>query len=174
MKLLSKASLLSIAAVAGLALAGCQDGTAPKAAAPGAVEVEVVTLQAQPMRLSVELPGRTAAFRIAEVRPQVSGIIEKRLFVEGSEVKAGQLLYQIDPDTYQATFDSAKANLAKAEAQEQSARLKAERYRVLVRTKAVSEQEQIEMEAAWKQARPTWLRPRPLCPPLGSILSTRG
>lgn len=133
-------------------MAGCQDGGAPKTAAPGVVEVEVVTLQAQPMQLSVELPGRTAAFRIAEVRPQVSGIVEKRLFVEGSEVKAGQLLYQIDPATYQATFDSAKANLAKAEAQEQSARLKAERYRVLVKTKAVSEQEQIEMEAAWKQA----------------------
>lgn len=152
MKLLSKVSLFIVAAATGLTLAGCQDGGAPKAAAPGAVEVEVVTLQPQPLRLSVELPGRTAAFRIAEVRPQVSGIIEKRLFVEGSEVKAGQLLYQIDPDTYQATFDSAKANLAKAEAQEQSARLKAERYRVLVRTKAVSEQEQIEMEAAWKQA----------------------
>ena len=152
MKLLAKVSLFSVAAVTGLALVGCQDGAAPKATAPGAVEVEVVTLQAQPMRLSVELPGRTAAFRIAEVRPQVSGIIEKRLFVEGSEVKAGQLLYQIDPDTYQATLDSAKANQAKAEAQEQSARLKAERYRVLVRTKAVSEQEQIEMEAAWKQA----------------------
>ena len=152
MKLLIKSSWFCAAALVGLALTGCQDGGAPKAAAPGAVEVEVVTLQAQPMQLSVELPGRTAAFRIAEVRPQVSGIIEKRLFVEGSEVKAGQLLYQIDPDTYQAAYDSAKANVAKAEAQEQSARLKAERYRVLVRTKAVSEQEQIEMEAAWKQA----------------------
>ncbi len=152
MKLFDKSSWFCAATLVGLALTGCQDGGAPKAAAPGPVEVEVVTLQPQPTQLSVELPGRTAAFRIAEVRPQVSGIIEKRLFVEGSEVKAGQLLYQIDPDTYQAAYDSAKANVAKAEAQEQSARLKAERYRVLVRTKAVSEQEQIEMEAAWKQA----------------------
>jgi len=100
----------------------------------------------------VELPGRTAAFRIAEVRPQVGGIIQKRLFTEGGEVKAGQLLYQIDPASYQASFDSAKAALAKAEAQEHSSRLKADRYRVLVRTKAVSDQEQVEMEANWKQA----------------------
>lgn len=152
MKLLIKSCWFCAATLVCLALTGCQDRGAPKAAAPGPVEVEVVTLQPQPTQLSVELPGRTAAFRIAEVRPQVSGIIEKRLFVEGSEVKAGQLLYLIDPDTYQAAYDSAKANVAKAEAQEQSARLKAERYRVLVRTKAVSEQEQIEMEAAWKQA----------------------
>jgi membrane fusion protein (multidrug efflux system) len=102
--------------------------------------------------LTAELPGRTNAFRVAEVRPQVSGLIQKRFFVEGSEVKAGELLYQIDPASYQAAFDSAKAALAKAEAQEKSARLKADRYRALVRTKAVSEQEQIEMEAAWKQA----------------------
>ncbi|NCC77746.1 MAG: efflux RND transporter periplasmic adaptor subunit [Clostridia bacterium] len=114
--------------------------------------MEVVTVQTQPVALSVELPGRTMPFRIAEVRPQVSGIIQKRLFTEGSEVKAGQLLYQIDPATYQATLDSAKAALAKAEAQEKSARLKAERYRILVKTKAVSDQEQIEMEAAWKQS----------------------
>lgn len=116
------------------------------------MEVEVVTLQPQPVHLVVELPGRTAAFRIAEVRPQVGGIIQKRLFTEGSEVKAGQLLYQIDPATYQASYDSAKAALVKAEALEHSASLKAERYRVLVRTKAVSEQEQIEIEAGWKQA----------------------
>jgi len=98
------------------------------------------------------LPGRTAAFRIAEIRPQVGGIIQKRLFTEGGEVKAGQLLYQIDPASFQASFDSAKAALAKAEAQEHSSRLKADRYRVLVRTKAVSDQEQVEMEANWKQA----------------------
>jgi membrane fusion protein (multidrug efflux system) len=100
----------------------------------------------------VELPGRTSAYRIAEVRPQVSGIVQKRLFTEGSEVKADQLLYQINPETYQADYDSAKAALAKIEAMEYSARLKADRYRMLVRTKAVSEQEQIEVEAGWKQA----------------------
>ena len=123
-----------------------------KAIIPGPVEVGVLTVKQQPISLTVELPGRTAAYRIAEVRPQVGGIIKKRLFTEGSEVKAGQLLYQIDPDTYQARFDSAKAALAKADALEHSARLKAERYRTLVQTKAVSDQDQVEMEANWKQA----------------------
>nr|WP_306549485.1 efflux RND transporter periplasmic adaptor subunit [Desulfobulbus sp.] len=122
-----------------------------KIVAPGPVEVEVTTVRPQPVNLATELPGRTAAYRIAEVRPQVGGIIKKRMFTEGSEVKAGQLLYQIDPDTYQARFDSAKAAQAKAEALEHSARLKAERYRSLVQTKAVSEQDQVEMEANWKQ-----------------------
>ena len=116
------------------------------------MEVDISTIKQQLVNLAVELPGRTAAYRIAEVRPQVGGIIKKRLFTEGSEVKAGQLLYQIDPDTYQARFDSAKAALAKADALEHSARLKAERYRTLVQTKAVSDQDQVEMEANWKQA----------------------
>lgn len=122
-----------------------------KSLSGGPVGVGVITIRQQPVNLAVELPGRTAAYRIAEVRPQVGGIIKKRLFTEGSEVKAGQLLYQIDPDTYQARFDSAKAALAKADALEHSARLKAERYRTLVQTKAVSEQDQVEMEANWKQ-----------------------
>ncbi|WP_306547520.1 efflux RND transporter periplasmic adaptor subunit [Desulfobulbus sp.] len=138
--------------VTGLLAGGCKDSAQQAAPVGAPVEVNVVTLKPQPVNLAVELPGRTAAFRVAEVRPQVGGIIQKRLFTEGSEVKAGQLLYQIDPDTYQAGFDSAKAALAKAEAQEHAARLKAERYQVLVRTKAVSEQEQIEMDASWKQA----------------------
>ncbi len=135
-----------------LLLGACKDSGKTAAKAPAPVEVDVVTLKPQSVTLNVELPGRTAAFRIAEVRPQVSGIIQKRSFTEGSVVKAGQLLYQIDPATYQANLDSAKATLAKVEAQELSARLKADRYRTLVRTKAVSEQDQIEMEALWKQA----------------------
>ncbi|MBM9537762.1 efflux RND transporter periplasmic adaptor subunit [Desulfobulbus alkaliphilus] len=133
-------------------LAGCRGQEQMPMAAPGPVEVDVHIVTTEPVNLSVELPGRTAAYRIAEVRPQVSGIVQKRLFTEGSEVQAGELLYQIDPATYQASLDSAKAALARAEAREHSARLKAERYRNLVRTKAVSEQDQIEMEAAWKEA----------------------
>ena len=137
---------------AGLLIAGCKNGAMQAKPAGGSpVEVSVVTLKPQPVNLTVELPGRTTAYRVAEVRPQVSGIVKKRLFTEGSEVKAGQLLYQIDPETYQARVDSAKAAQAKAEAMEHSARLKAERYRTLVRTKAVSEQDQVEMEATWKQ-----------------------
>jgi membrane fusion protein, multidrug efflux system len=124
--------------------------------------------------VSRSCPGRTAAFRIAEVRPQVGGIVQKRLFTEGSEVKAGQLLYQIDPATYQAAFDSARAAVAKAEAQEHSARLKADRYRVLVRTKAVSEQEQVEMEAQWKQAVADVAAAKAALAGAGSTLTTPG
>ena len=133
-------------------LGGCKGASSADPAAIGPVEVEVVTLKPQLVELMVELPGRTAAFRIAEVRPQVTGIVQKRLFVEGAVVKAGALLYQIDPATYQAGFESAKATLAKAEAIEHASRLKADRYRNLLRTQAVSEQDQVEMEASWKQA----------------------
>lgn len=144
--------IVAVALMLGVAMAGCKEGSESKVTAATPVSVDVITLVPEPIELSVMLPGRTAAFRIAEVRPQVSGIVKKRLFTEGAEVKAGELLYQIDPATYQAAYDSAKAALAKAEAQVQSDKIKAERYRVLVRTKAVSEQEQIEMEAAWKQS----------------------
>ena len=146
-------SVLLAFLLAGLLLAGCRGGD--KQAGPpagGPPEVEVVTLAPESVSLSEELPGRTTAFRIAEVRPQVSGIILKRHFEEGSEVKAGQLLYKIDPAVYQAAYDSARAALARAEASENSARLKAERYRKLVDRKAVSDQDQVETEAAWKQA----------------------
>ena len=113
--------------------------------------VDVVTLHAAPLQLMSELTGRTAPLRVAEVRPQVNGIILKRLFTEGSDVKAGQLLYQIDPAVYQAAVASAKANLAKAQANEQSARLKAQRYAELVKVKAISRQEYDDADAAWKQ-----------------------
>ncbi|MDX9835120.1 MAG: efflux RND transporter periplasmic adaptor subunit [Desulfobulbus sp.] len=136
-----------------LILGGCRGGN--KQAGPpasGPPEVEVVTLATQSVSVTTELPGRTTAYRIAEVRPQVSGIILKRHFEEGSEVKAGQLLYKIDPAVYQAVYDSARAALARAEASESSARFKAARYRKLVDRKAVSDQDQVETEAAWKQA----------------------
>ncbi|MGE4558676.1 MAG: efflux RND transporter periplasmic adaptor subunit [Desulfobulbus sp.] len=153
MKLLRKRNVIWVVTLMlGLALTGCKEEREQKATASAPVEVEVVTLKTEPVELSTELPGRTAAYKIAEVRPQVSGIIQKRLFTEGSKVKADQVLYQIDPAMYQAAYDSAKAALSKAEAQEKSDKIKADRYRVLVRTKAVSEQEQIEMEAAWKQS----------------------
>ncbi len=138
---------------AALVIGGCKGGAKQAGPPPGGpVEVEVVTLAPQTISLNTELPGRTAAFRIAEVRPQVSGIILKRQFEEGSEVKAGQVLYQIDPALYRAAHDSAKAAQARAEAMENSTRLKAERYRKLVDGKAVSVQDQVETEAAWKQA----------------------
>ena len=146
----TRITLRSLLLVAVALLSACTQEE-KKTIAPEPVEVGAITIKPQPINRVVELPGRTAAYRVAEVRPQVGGIVKKRLFTEGSEVKAGQLLYQIDPDTYQAKFDSAKAALARAEALEYSSRLKAQRYKNLVQTKAVSEQDQIEIEANWKQ-----------------------
>ncbi|WP_438480299.1 efflux RND transporter periplasmic adaptor subunit [Oleiharenicola lentus] len=137
--------LVSRSMVAALALgtlAGCsKKDAAPVAQAHPATEVGVVTLSPQAVTLSRELPGRTSAFRVAEVRARVSGIVLKRLFTEGSEVKEGQPLYQIDPAPYQAALDSAKAQLARAEANSASAKLQADRYRDLVNARAVSQQE---------------------------------
>ncbi|BCR06282.1 MexE family multidrug efflux RND transporter periplasmic adaptor subunit [Desulfuromonas versatilis] len=152
MKLKTNNMAMVISLAVMLFLGACTEQPQDVAVERGPVEVDVVTLKAQPTEVKMELPGRTTAFRVAEVRPQVSGIIQKRFFTEGSVVKAGELLYQIDPAVYQATFDSAKAALAKAKAVEHSARLKAERYATLVRTKAVSELDQVEIEASWKQA----------------------
>jgi membrane fusion protein (multidrug efflux system) len=114
--------------------------------------VGVVTVQPQRVALTTELSGRTSPYLMAEVRPQVSGIIQKRVFSEGSDVKAGQVLYQIDPATYQAAYSSAKAALARAEANVTAVRLKAERYRDLVKIKAVSQQDYDDAEASLKQA----------------------
>ncbi|MDR6678548.1 efflux RND transporter periplasmic adaptor subunit [Pseudomonas oryzihabitans] len=105
------------------------------------VAVGVVTIEPRTVTLTDELPGRTSAFRIAEVRPQVSGILLKRNFVEGGDVKAGQQLYQIDPRTYEANVNSAKASLAQAQATLASNRLKAQRYGALVKEQAISKQE---------------------------------
>lgn len=149
-----KVSLPLLTLAVGLLLFACKDAKQsppPAAGAPMAVEVTTIPVTSQPAPLSVELPGRTNAYRVAEVRPQVSGIVQKRLFTEGSEVKAGELLYQIDPASYQAALAIAEANQAKSEASEYSARLRSTRYLALVHKKAVSEQEQIDAEATWKQ-----------------------
>ncbi len=115
-------------------------------------EVSTVTIVPQEVLLTTELPGRVSAFRIAEIRPQVNGIIQKRLFTEGSDVKEGDILYQIDPAPYKAAYDNAKAALAKAEANLPSIRARAERYKELVAIKAVSQQEYDDAIAAFKQA----------------------
>ncbi|MDR3090236.1 MAG: efflux RND transporter periplasmic adaptor subunit [Desulfobulbaceae bacterium] len=144
-----------LVAACALLAAGCerQEQAAPGAGAERpAPEVTVVIATSKPTRMNMELPGRASAFRIAEVRPQVGGIILKRLFNEGGKVKAGQLLYQIDPALYQATLASAEAVQAQAEAALHSAKLRAERYRTLVKTKAVSDQEWVDADAALKQA----------------------
>jgi membrane fusion protein (multidrug efflux system) len=119
---------------------------------PPVPEVATVTVRTQQVVLTTELPGRTSAYLVAEVRPQVSGIIQKRLFTEGGDVKAGDLLYQIDPALYQASYDNAKAMLARAEANVSPVRLRAERYKELVDVKAVSQQDYDDAAAALKQA----------------------
>jgi RND family efflux transporter MFP subunit len=146
---LRRPSLPTTPAIAGLmlpaalALAGCTQQDAP--AAPKVPEVAVVTLRTEPVALSTELPGRTAAFRVAEVRPQVDGIILKRLFKEGSDVRQGQQLYQIDPSTYEAAYASAAAAL-------EPAKQTAQRYEMLARDRAVSQQQYEEARAAWLSA----------------------
>lgn len=135
----------------GLALSGCEQDGSAESALP-APDVGTVLVEARSVTLTTELPGRTSAYQVSEVRPQVGGIIQKRLFVEGAEVKAGQALYQIDPAIYQATYDSARANLAKAEASLISMRNKASRYEELVAIKAVSQQDNDDSQAALKQA----------------------
>jgi membrane fusion protein (multidrug efflux system) len=118
----------------------------------GTPEVAVVTLQPQRVQVTNELPGRTSPYLIAEVRPQVSGIIQKRFFTEGSDVKAGDILYRIDPATYDASYSAAKASLARAEANVVSIRNRVERYKELVAINAVSQQENDDVTAALKQA----------------------
>ncbi|MCF7732522.1 MAG: efflux RND transporter periplasmic adaptor subunit [Akkermansiaceae bacterium] len=118
----------------------------------GTPEVSVVTIEPQRVALTTELSGRVAAFLTAEVRPQVGGIIRDRLFTEGADVKAGALLYQIDPASYQAAYEGAAAALAKAQANLEPLRLKAERYEELLASDAVSKQDSDDASAARKLA----------------------
>lgn len=138
--------------IACLLMAGC--GKAKSAAPPpsGPPEVGIMVVKPEKVALSTELSGRTAPHLIAEVRPQVSGIIKKRLFTEGSDVKAGQVLYQIDPASFEAAYASAKAAQARVEATLVSVRLTEGRYRDLVKIKAVSQQDYDNAFAALKQA----------------------
>jgi membrane fusion protein (multidrug efflux system) len=125
-----------------LVAAGCSRKVAPPVMPPP--EVATVTITPQPVVLTTELPGRTVPYRIAEIRPQVSGLIQKRLFTEGADVQAGQELYQIDPAPFQAALDKAKANLT-------AMRSRAKRAQELLADKAVSEQDFDDADAALKQ-----------------------
>ncbi len=148
-------------------LTGCEHKAPPPAPPPP--KVSVVTVQAQAVPITTELPGRVAGYRYADVRPQVNGIILKRLFVEGSEVKAGQQLYQIDPAPYQASYDSAVAAAA-------SARALWERYKPLAEANAVSKQDydnavaaHLQAQAALETARINLIYTRVLSPITGHI-----
>ena len=123
-----------------LALTGCDDKPAQQGAQQ-MPEVGIVTLKSAPLQITTELPGRTSAYRVAEVRPQVSGIILKRNFTEGSDIQAGVSLYQIAPATYQATYESAKGDLAKAQAAANMDQLTVKRYQKLLGTKYISQQD---------------------------------
>lgn len=135
-----------------LALTGCDDKPAQQQGAGQAPEVGIVTLKSEPLQITTELPGRTSAYRIAEVRPQVSGIILKRNFTEGSDIEAGVSLYQIDPATYQASYESAKGDLAKAQAAAKIAQVTLNRYQKLIGTNYISQQDLDTAQADAMQA----------------------
>lgn len=145
----SRTALISLTLLACSVLAACasrQDTQARE------VTVTVQPITTQRMAMEQTLPGRTVAFMTSDVRPQVGGIIQKRLFTEGDQVKAGQVLYQIDPASYQASYDNARGNLAQAEAAVLSARPKASRYESLVKADAISRQDGDDALAALQQA----------------------
>lgn len=147
----AKIRCLVVGSLLTLFLVACEQQQAPVAQA-SAPEVVVVTLKTQPVTLSRELPGRTNPFVVAEVRPQVTGIVRERLFTEGSLVTAGQPLYQLDDATYRADVNSAKALLARAQAAADIARSNAERAEQLIGSKAISEQELLNVRALKRQA----------------------
>jgi membrane fusion protein, multidrug efflux system len=144
---------LSTTAALATQLAGCGPGAAPAAPpAPPPVEVGVVTVTATTVGLQTELPGRTEASRVAQVRARVAGILQRQLFREGSDVKAEQALFQIDAAPYAAALASAQAGAARAQANLMQAQAQAERYKPLLDANAISQQDYISAVAAQKQA----------------------
>ncbi len=151
-QILPRPLVVTLSAIAcAVLIAGCSEPTA-QVGPPSAPEVTVVTTQARSVALTTELAGRTSAYLISEVRPQVGGIVKKRLFKEGSDVKAGETLYEIDPATYRANHSSAKAALAKAQANLKVVGLRAARYKELVKIDAVSKQDNDQAVAELLQA----------------------
>ena len=144
-----RVATLAAATAALLALDACGKKAPPPAPPPP--EVGYVVVQSRPVTLTTELPGRTTAFITADVRPQVNGIITARLFTEGSDVRKGQALYQIDPKPYQAAYDQAKAQVANAQANLTTTKLQAQRYADLVKINAVSRQDNDNAQAAYQQ-----------------------
>jgi membrane fusion protein (multidrug efflux system) len=151
-----KASGIFISALLLSLLAACGDkksGAQPAAGgAPPPASVAVLTIEPEQLPMVTELPGRLEATRIAEVRARVAGIVQKRVFNEGSEVSAGQVLYRIDPAPFQAAYNSSEALLARAEANLSLANTKLNRYRGLVESNAISKQEFDDLQSAQKLA----------------------
>lgn len=145
MRIAHRARAAGFASFLSLLLIGCGDAGTEQPQTNAPMPVSVFTTKAEPLTLSTDLPGRTIAYRVAEVRPQVNGIVQQRLFTEGSEVEAGQQLYQIDPRTYEAQLARAQANL-------NTANNLANRYERLLKTKAVSQQQYDDARAIAQQA----------------------
>lgn len=143
---------LFLAILVGLVFLSACEKKQQQVLSPGPTEVSVIKIATQPVTLTTQLPGRTTAFRIAEIRPQVNGLVMKRLFTEGSDVKAGDILYQIDPSPFQARLDNAQANLFKAQANLPALQVRYSRYKELLGSKAISQQEFDDAEAALKQS----------------------
>ncbi|EIW88118.1 multidrug resistance protein [Alishewanella agri BL06] len=147
--ILRKSSVFAI--LIGL-LSGCSEPAPQAQAAPGLPEVGVYQIQSQSLALVTELPGRTTDFRQAEIRPQVSGILQKRHFTEGQQVTAGELLYQIDPAPYQAALATAEANLSRAQAAATNAEQRLKRLQGLIASQVVSQQDVDDARATLLQA----------------------
>ena len=149
-------AVCTLGLAASLLLAGCSKSggsdAKPAAAPPAPKEVGVLTLKTESVTFNTELSGRTVAPVVAQIRPQVGGILQKRLYTEGSQVKAGQVLYQLDPATFQATYASAQASVRKAESSLNTARTVARRNAELVKIDAISQQLNDETQAAALQA----------------------
>lgn len=154
MSALKNVSAVSTAVLAAALLAACGQKSEPAAggAAPPPAEVGVITVAPQPIGLATELPGRLEASRVAQVRARAAGILQKRVFTEGSDVKAGQLLFQIDAAPYQAALASAQAALVRSQANLTQAKALAERYKPLVEANAISKQDYINAVATQKTA----------------------
>ena len=145
-------AMATAAVAAALLLFGCGNENGQQAGRSHVPEVAVVTVEPRPIELTTELPGRTSSYLVSEIRPQVNGIVQKRMFKEGSDVNAGDLLYQIDPAPFQVAYDSAKASLSKAQANLPSIRSRAERYKEVLADKAVTKQDYDDATAAVLQA----------------------
>lgn len=138
---------------AAFVVAGCSDKAAKQPAPRAPVEAGVVTIQPERQSITTELPGRTSAFLVAEIRPQVGGIVQKRLFTEGADVKAGQVLYQLDASPFEVALASAEASLGKAQATVGTAETNARRNAELVKIDAISRQVYDDSQAVLVQAR---------------------
>lgn len=135
-----------------LALSGCgkHDSSPPEELHPA--KVSIVSVEPRLLEMTAQLPGRVQAYRLAEVRARVSGIVKKRLFTEGMDVKQGQVLFEIDPASFQASLDRANADVQRAEAAAAEAKSKLDRYTPLARIEAVSQQDLVTAQTAYKTA----------------------